>query len=151
MLIKVTASGVPAQHKCLGTKYLPCISKFSDLCLPAFWSSFVLSHSRDILCSAAVITLASHPLFTGAITCNSTPCRMCKLIFPTALIQAPRSLCFSALSPPEQLQWSSFIIFQSVHWTLRPQICSPSPRRTPLKQLKQGAFCPRSPHLPLRD
>lgn len=82
-----------------GTKYLPCVREFGDLCLPVFWSSFVLSHSRDILCSAAVITLENHPLFTGAITCNPTPCRMCKLISPTALIQAPESLCFAVLSP----------------------------------------------------
>lgn len=78
---------------------VPALREYGDLCLTVFWSSFVLSHIRDILCSAAVITLANHPLFTGAITCNPTSCRMCKLIYPTTLIQAPGSLCFAVLSP----------------------------------------------------
>lgn len=143
VLINFPAPGV------LGMDYLPWVRKFGDFCLPVFWSSFVLSHSRDILCSAAVITLANHPLFTGAITCNPTPCCVCKLISPTAL--APESLCFAALSPLWQSQQTSFIIFQFVLWALRPQTCWPSPSGIPLRQLRQGAFCWTFPCLPLLE
>lgn len=151
MLINFPAPGVPAQCKCLGTEYLPWVRKFGDFCLPVFWSSFVLSHIRDILCSAAVITLANHPLFTGAITCNPTPCSVCKLISPSALTQAPESLCFAALSPLQQSQPTGFIIFQFVLRALRPQTCCPSPSGIPLQQLRQGAFCWTFPCLPLLE